>query len=126
MRGKQKINKRTPGCFKVISHSRMGMAYQIVYGSKNYFFFSSFFSILVSVAVDAAGFAVSAGFAAPAFIVSAAGAGAGAGAAGAAVVLVAVESVVFVSVLPPPQDATNRPNERASTLNFTNFIILFF
>jgi hypothetical protein len=57
---------------------------------------------------------------------------AGGGVAGAvAVVVVAdvveddAESVLGVSPLPLPQDATKRPNERAITLNFTNFILLF-
>jgi hypothetical protein len=63
----------------------------------------------------------------PAAVVSTgAGAGAGAGSAAGGVTSVVVVSVVAVSVLLLPQDATKRPKERASTLNFTNFIILFF
>jgi hypothetical protein len=86
--------------------------------NRNYFFFSSFLVSVVVVAVcvvsaGAAGLAVSA-------------AGAGAGVAVVVLVVVVVESVLAASPLPLPHDATKRPNERASTLNFTNFIILFF
>ncbi len=90
---------------------------------KNYFF--SFFSILVSVVVVVVLVAaVSAGFAAAAVIVSAGG-----GVAGAAGAVVAADSVVAEVALESlellPQEVTKRPKERASTLNFTNFIIFF-
>jgi hypothetical protein len=53
------------------------------------------------------------------------------GAAGGGVVVVVVvvidaESFLVASPLPLPQEATKRPIERASTLNFTNFINFVF
>src|SRR5579872_5633979 len=92
---------------------------------KNYFFFSSFLSILPSSFLgSAAGAAAGLEVSAAAGLAVSAGGGV-AGAAGAAVAALAVESVLVASPLPLPQDATKRPNERASTLNFTNFILLF-
>jgi hypothetical protein len=96
---------------------------------KNYnylaFLVSVFASILVSVLVSVAA-AVVAGVAVAIAAESAAGAGAGAGVAFTVVVVAEVESVLAASPPPLPQDATKRPKERASTLNFTNFIISFF
>jgi hypothetical protein len=87
---------------------------------QNYFLVSSF------LASGAAALAESAGFAGAAVIVSAGAAGAaGAVVAGAAVAALAVESLVLFSPPPLPQEATKSPNERASTLNFTNFILSF-
>ena len=107
------------------------MVYYLFSYCRNYLVLVFVFSVvvvLVSVfsAGAAAGLVVSAaGLAGPAAIVSA---GAGAGEAGAAVADdVEVESVVLVaSVLLLPQEATKRPIESASTLNFTNFIIFSF
>lgn len=70
----------------------------------------------------------SAGLAGGAVVVSA-GAGAAGGGVVTALVVVAelvAESVVEEDPLPLPQDITKRLIERASTLNFTNFIIMFF
>jgi hypothetical protein len=80
-------------------------------------------SILVSV-VEVAVAEASAGLAGGAVVVSAGAVGAGA--AVVVVVVVDAESVLAASPLPLPQEATKRPIERASTLNFTIFIILFF
>lgn len=58
---------------------------------------------------------------------SVAGAGAGAAVSVVVVVIVAVESAVAVaSVELLPQEVTNRPMVRASTLSFTNFIVSVF
>jgi hypothetical protein len=105
------------------------VVYHLFYYSKTYLDFFSVVVVLVSVffsiLLSAAGLAVSAaGLAGPAAIVSA-----GAGEAGAVVAddVVEVESfVLVVSVLLLPQEATKRPIESASTLNFTNFIIFSF
>ncbi len=95
---------------------------------RNYlvFVFSEVFVSVVFVSVVAG--AASAGFAGAAVIVSAGAAGAGAGVSVVVVVvvLVAAESVVAAAPPPLPHDATKRPIDRASTLNFTNFIISFF
>jgi len=99
------------------------MASSIFERNINYFF-SIFLSVLVSVVVVDF-IAVSAGLAAPAVVVSAAGAGVAV--VVAVVVEVVVESAVLaVSELLLPHDATKRPIESASTLNFTNFMIVFF
>jgi hypothetical protein len=56
-----------------------------------------------------------------------AGAGAGAGVASGAGAAIAAESAFSVLASPPPlQDAAKRPNARANTLNFTNFIPFVF
>ena len=61
----------------------------------------------------------------PAVVVSGAAGAVGAGVI-VAEVAAAVESAFVVVVVPLPQDAAKRPNVRANTLNFTNFIISIF
>jgi len=84
-------------------------------------------SILLSAAGVAAGAILEESALAGAAVIVSAGAAAGAGAgAGTAVVVADAESVEDVVPDPLPQDATKRPIDRASTLNFTNFMLFVF